>query len=279
MSTSAYNADDGADINYNTPSNESTIAPSSPLVSGASSNNSSADNLIGNTMPNSGGKPNYDTSPSRAGNANEATASNNAIPLKGQYNPTAAKTIGSGIEKYTTSINYKGNEYAVGSASTFGGPSDTGMTPTEGLAIDPKLRGRQLNPNDLYISARWNYAAAPVKVLRNTSVEVVNPQSGKSVTLPTNNNNPGKGIVDWGPGRESRSFDCSPGLLAAIGVSNLGTVYVRLLGANASTSSNAASTISAPANSTNVSGNFSASGSYNPSAATLAALANLPPAH
>ena len=73
-----------------------------------------------------------------------------------------------------------------GKMSTFGGPTDTGMSATEGLALftpadlqDPKYSylflptpppgttglGRRLNPETYYFACRWNYKDTPREFL------------------------------------------------------------------------------------------------------------------
>src|ERR1700704_6348808 len=75
-----------------------------------------------------------------------------------------------------------------GKMSTFGGPDDHGVSPTEGLAIfeppdlqDPKYASlflpapppgtsglaRRLNPAKYYLACRWDYSQTPKKFLRD----------------------------------------------------------------------------------------------------------------
>ncbi len=97
-----------------------------------------------------------------------------------------------------------------GKMSTFGGPNDTGMTPTEGLAIiqnsdigtvpgvkelfiDPArgALGRNLNNKKAaYIACRWDYRVTPRSYLAATNVIVRNPITGKQIAARP---------VDWGP--------------------------------------------------------------------------------
>lgn len=97
-----------------------------------------------------------------------------------------------------------------GKISTFGGPTDTGMTPGETLAIirdgditakpevaalfaggtGPALGRRLLNNTTSYIACRWDYKTTPRTYLVSTEVEVRNPVTGKSIKARP---------VDWGP--------------------------------------------------------------------------------
>lgn len=114
----------------------------------------------------------------------------------------------------------------VGKMSTFGGPQDTGMTGTEGLAlIQPAHfdefreyfipgttlpRGRALNPDKFYIACRWDRNLTPYSWLRRIKVMVGNPLTGKSEFAQP---------MDWGPAAwTSRVADLSPGLSKALGL-------------------------------------------------------------
>jgi Uncharacterized protein conserved in bacteria (DUF2272) len=97
-----------------------------------------------------------------------------------------------------------------GRMATFGGPSDRGMGPQEGLAlvrdsditsvpgvdalfIDPRkgALGRNLANNQAhYLACRWNYDLTPGSFLVATDVIVRNPLTGASFTARP---------VDWGP--------------------------------------------------------------------------------
>lgn len=109
-----------------------------------------------------------------------------------------------------------------GKVSHFGGPSDTGVTPDEGLALFntvdqmPQIflkeqpegtagLARRLDPDKMYIAMRWNYATTPKEVLRRSVVLVSNPNNKKHVyAIP----------CDWGPHeRTERVADVSPGVM------------------------------------------------------------------
>ncbi len=116
-----------------------------------------------------------------------------------------------------------------GTMSTFGGPTDTGMKPNEGLAIvrdsdlaaaeiaalfiDPKrgAKGRNLkNDAARYIACRWVYSQTPREFLLRTLVTVRNPASGVSFQARP---------VDWGPSKTTgRVADLSDKLAADLGL-------------------------------------------------------------
>ena len=118
-----------------------------------------------------------------------------------------------------------------GKMSTFGGPTDTGMSADEGLALftpadlqDPKYSylflptpppgttglGRRLNPDKYYFACRWNYKDTPREFLRRALARVENPANGRAADARP---------VDWGPHISTgRVADLSPGLAAALGL-------------------------------------------------------------
>lgn len=109
-----------------------------------------------------------------------------------------------------------------GKMSTFGGPKDTGVSASEGLALfeprdlrDPRVDelflseqpvgttglARRLNPEMYYIACRWDYSETPKNQLRLCTVKV--SANGRSVQARP---------VDWGPNEETnRVADLSPG--------------------------------------------------------------------
>ena len=111
-----------------------------------------------------------------------------------------------------------------GKCSEFGGPNDTGMTSTEGLALYPSsarseappgiflnngVLGHNLNPNALYCAMRWNPKTTPYSYLRKAKVAVT-ASNGKTIEVSP---------VDWGPNENTgRVIDLSPGALAALGI-------------------------------------------------------------
>src|SRR5437764_1920472 len=118
-----------------------------------------------------------------------------------------------------------------GKMSTFGGPTDTGMSATEGLALftpadlqDPKYSslflptpppgttglGRRLNPEKYYFACRWNYNDTPREFLRRALARVENPADRRTADARP---------VDWGPNISTgRVADLSPGLAKALGL-------------------------------------------------------------
>jgi hypothetical protein len=118
-----------------------------------------------------------------------------------------------------------------GKMSTFGGPTDRGMSATEGLALftpadlqDPKYSylflptpppgttglGRRLNPEKYYFACRWNYNITPREFLRRALARVENPANGRAEDARP---------VDWGPNISTgRVADLSPGLAKALGL-------------------------------------------------------------
>ena len=132
-----------------------------------------------------------------------------------------------------------------GSMSTFGGPHDFGMSPSEGLALfepndldDPRHcelflpsqppgttgLGRRLNPDKFYLACRWDYKVTSRSFLRNTTAEVVSVKNNLlSVAARP---------VDWGPHVDTgRIADLSPGLAAALKLNTDDEVVVIIRGA------------------------------------------------
>ena len=129
-----------------------------------------------------------------------------------------------------------------GKMSTFGGPHDLGMNPTEDLALfdkrdleDPKFSylflpasppgtgglGRRLNPDQYYLACRWNYAETPKDFLRNNLARVENPQNGRAA-----DGRP----ADWGPDAATgRVADLSPGLADALGLNTDDLVRITIM--------------------------------------------------
>jgi hypothetical protein len=128
-----------------------------------------------------------------------------------------------------------------GKMSTFGGPDDHGMTPSEGLALlqpgdlnDPQYAylflpapppgttglGRRLNPEKYYLACRWDYQQTPQAFLRTHKALVQNPQNGRSAYAQP---------ADWGPNvGTGRVADLSPGLAAALGLNTDDDVAVTI---------------------------------------------------
>lgn len=135
-----------------------------------------------------------------------------------------------------------------GRMSTFGGPKDTGMTPTEGLALYETASGfvkagigdwllsaseagasgvgRRLNPAKPYVACRWDYKITMKAFLRTALIHVTNPKNGKTEIARA---------VDWGPNAKTqRAADLSPGLAKALGLETNDECLVEVFGDKAS---------------------------------------------
>jgi hypothetical protein len=143
-----------------------------------------------------------------------------------------------------------------GKVSHFGGPRDTGVSPSENLALYPDPRGklpnsiflpsqpdgttgtaRRLNTDAFYIAMRWAYKSGergtdnnglgvrlpittPSSWLLQNFVKVINPRNGKQVLARA---------VDWGPnGRTKRLADVSPGVMRELGLTTDDLVRVEI---------------------------------------------------
>jgi N-acetylmuramoyl-L-alanine amidase len=119
-----------------------------------------------------------------------------------------------------------------GFVSHFGGPDDTGMSETEGLAFiyeisdQPDLflegmteaLGRNLDPDTDYIAMRWDYNQTPREMLLDKWALVHAPKTGKKFYA-----RPG----DWGPADwTGRIADISPGLMEKLGITTDDAVHV-----------------------------------------------------
>lgn len=124
---------------------------------------------------------------------------------------------------------------AKGKCSWFGGPDDTGVSPSEGLAfifdVDdaPQLflpyqpsgttgLARRLNPWVNYVACRWDYDVTPKDMLRTSGKRALVRANGwELLAFP----------ADWGPhGDTNRVADLSPGMLENFGITTDDTVEV-----------------------------------------------------
>jgi N-acetylmuramoyl-L-alanine amidase len=114
-----------------------------------------------------------------------------------------------------------------GKVSHFGGPLDSGVSASEGLAfiydVDtaPHLflsyqpqgttgLARRLNPAVPYIACRWDYDETPPPVLLEEMALVTAPKTGRSIKVYP---------ADWGPHEDTgRVADISPGAMEALGI-------------------------------------------------------------
>ena len=111
--------------------------------------------------------------------------------------------------------------------SSFGGPNDIGVSPSEGLALFdetdvPNFKwlflsnqpagtsgvARRLNPSALYCAMRWDYSKTSKSFLRMNKVTVTSVRTGESVLAQP---------VDWGPNENTnRIIDLSPAILKTL---------------------------------------------------------------
>lgn len=148
---------------------------------------------------------------------------------------------------------------ASGKCSTFGGPLDLGVSPSEGLALiersdlsDPWFAplflreqppgttglARRLDPSALYLAMRWAYtSSAAGRDLRGQgrTLPIVTPRSRLRRNFIELRRKGSRGSwlvakpVDWGPHEETgRLLDCSPGLLATLGAKTDDELEVRI---------------------------------------------------
>jgi N-acetylmuramoyl-L-alanine amidase len=124
-----------------------------------------------------------------------------------------------------------------GKCSSFGGPDDEGVSPSEGLAFiydvsdRPEIflaeqpigttgLARRLDPATYYVACRWDYDApneSKSELLEHMAL-VRSTKTGKQFLA-----RPG----DWGPHEDTgRVADLSPGLMAALGIDTDDTVTV-----------------------------------------------------
>lgn len=115
----------------------------------------------------------------------------------------------------------------VGTASTFGGPADTGVAPDEGLAFIQEIDqapylflpfqpqgttglARRLNPRVHYIACRWDYDETPKTALLEHLALVRAVETGMVMMAAP---------ADWGPHSETgRVADLSPSLMEDLGI-------------------------------------------------------------
>jgi len=114
----------------------------------------------------------------------------------------------------------------VGKTSWFGGPNDTGVTPSEGLAfiysyeMKPEIflpsqpvgttgLARRLDPDKHYVALRWDYSQFPKTRLAGPEVALVKAGDRQFTAHP----------ADWGPHTSTgRVADISPGLMRELGI-------------------------------------------------------------
>jgi hypothetical protein len=117
--------------------------------------------------------------------------------------------------------------HVVGKCSSFGGPADMGVSPSEGLAFISEVNqvpqlflpfqpegttglARRLNPFVHYIACRWDYDVTPREMLRSRVAWVRATKTGIGMrAFPS----------DWGPHEDTgRVADLSPSLIEDLGI-------------------------------------------------------------
>ena len=112
-----------------------------------------------------------------------------------------------------------------GRCSWFGGPDDSGVSPSEGLAFiysyderpdlflpqqPPGTTGlaRRLNPDVFYLACRWDYSVTPKELLKRRDLMARVSANGRSILCWP---------ADWGPNENTgRIVDLSPAALEAL---------------------------------------------------------------
>lgn len=157
--------------------------------------------------------------------------------LEAQATAAAAQETVRNVEEIDAAAREPGAWGTSGPCSTFGGPRDTGMSKTEGLALMSEAdlaRGwwfsslcnagnaggmaHKLNPEAFYVACRWNYAATSKEALRWAVARVT--AKGRTVWCRP---------VDWGPAEwTGKAVDLSPGAARTLGVVTGDVVSVQL---------------------------------------------------
>jgi N-acetylmuramoyl-L-alanine amidase len=119
---------------------------------------------------------------------------------------------------------------ATGTSSTFGGPDDTGVSPSEGLAFiyefdeAPYLflpyqpsgtsgLARRLDPGVFYLACRWDYDVTSKDMLRESGQMAKVTAKKTGITRLAH-------PADWGPHEQEtgRAADLSPALMESLGI-------------------------------------------------------------
>jgi hypothetical protein len=159
------------------------------------------------------------------------TQSGAEIPRAGLTNPTLRATLGMSVEPYGSVVDYGGRSWVSGRVSWFGGPTDTGVGPTETVAISGEV-ARSLNSpmhpdaatlsahpeRYYYIAMRFSYSPQGTTFWRNARLVIANPRTGVRVVVRP---------ADWGPNTSTgRVMDLSPQTLADLGLSTDDTAVI-----------------------------------------------------
>jgi hypothetical protein len=153
------------------------------------------------------------------------------IPREGLHNATLS-FLGTTTEPYGDLVtDADGNGWVRGSASWFGGPSDTGVSASETGAITGEIL-RHLNdplhpsastiasrPGDFYyVAMRWSYSPNGRSWWADALILVRNPATGAEVVVRP---------VDWGPNISTgRIIDLSPQAMDDLGITTDDDVWV-----------------------------------------------------
>lgn len=146
------------------------------------------------------------------------------IPRAGLSNSTLENTLGVNPEPLGEVVSYQNMDFARGRVSWFGGPSDTGVGPSETGAIsgevlrdlhnpeDPDAATLQARPEDYYfVAMRFSYSPQGRSFWQNARFLIVNPDNGAAVVVRA---------VDWGPHTNTgRILDLSRQSLDDLGLS------------------------------------------------------------
>ena len=127
---------------------------------------------------------------------------------------------------------------ATGTCSTFGGPDDTGVSPSEGLAMwyepeecpwlmlrqqPPGTTGmaRRLDPGVFYIACRWDYDVTSKQMLRESGMMALVTAHKTGISRLAH-------VADWGPHEQQtgRAADLSPALMTSLEIGTDDTVSV-----------------------------------------------------
>jgi len=119
---------------------------------------------------------------------------------------------------------------AEGTCSSFGGPTDTGVSASEGLAFIYNLDeapwlflqhqpsgttglARRLDPNVFYLACRWDYNRTPKTMLRDSGQMALVTARKTGIARLAH-------PADWGPHEEQtgRAADLSPGLMESLDI-------------------------------------------------------------
>ncbi len=159
------------------------------------------------------------------------TQSGAEVPRAGLTNPTLRSTLGISTEPYGTVVDYGGQSWVQGRVSWFGGPNDTGVGPTETVAISGEV-ARSLNSplhpdaatlaahpeRYYYIAMRFSYSPQGTSFWRNARFVIANPRTGVRVVVRA---------ADWGPNTSTgRIMDLAPQTIADLGLSTDDTAVI-----------------------------------------------------